>query len=459
MADPEVAKLIKLVKEMQIKQDQLEKENKQLKKRVLELEKRLLQYEGPNSPSSAKPIYKKKSRPDKKPSSNSKKKTRKRKGRKKGHEGSTLVLESDNVVHDYVSHCFNCHEAVELDTQQHIYSYQTVDLPEKISVDISTHHVYEAQCLECDEVTSSGKETLQGTIFGPKLASFLSLLFYKGRVPLRGISAIFSALTELEFSASTIGNSLMTVADQLEEPVEQVTNKVLSSPSVNIDETGYISNITERDVGWIWSFSTPDEVFYRFQESRSGDELVEIWGQDPGGTIAIVDGWRAYNFFPVKQRCWAHILRESHDLAIRRGGVMIAADERISSLFHAINRFKQLRPDSRNSIIWHNALIELEEIIELISSDYREDVLAFATKLVNAKQDLLRAAHTPELPLTNNLAERCLRPLVIHRKIRGFVASERGKQTLTRFATMFETWNLRGDNPYDKLLTILTAGS
>jgi hypothetical protein len=450
MDDPKIRKLVE-------RQDYLEKENTLLRKRVEELEKRLLHYEGPNSPSSAKPIYKKDPKSAKRSSGKAKKKSRK--GRKKGHEGSTLVLQSDNEIHNYVSECSNCHEAVEQDAQRHIYSYQTVDLPEKISVDVTTHHVYETQCVGCDEFISSNKETLQGTIFGPKLASFFSLLFYKGRVPLRGISAILSALTELEFSASTVGNCLMTVADQLESPVDEITTKVLSSDQVHIDETGYISNITERDIGWIWSFSTPDEVFYKFRDSRGSGELKEIWSQDPGGTIAIVDGWKAYNFFPFKQRCWAHILRESRDLAVRRGGVLVAADERISSLFHSINRFKLLRPDSRNPIIWHNALIELEEISELISSDLRKDVRAFATKLANAKHDLLRAVYTPELPLTNNHAERCLRPLVIHRKIRGFVASERGKQTLMRMATMFETWNLRGDNPYDELLMILTAGS
>jgi len=325
-------------------------------------------------------------------------------------------------------------------------------------VNIETHHVYEADCHNCDATTTAEKQ-LKGTIFGPILASFFSLLWYKGRVPLRGISAIFTALTEYEFSASTINNCLLSVADQLEKPVDTIRNTVLNSPQVHIDETGYISNITGRDVGWIWSFGTENEVFYEFQESRATSELEEIWVHDPGGTVAIVDGWSAYNYFPIKQRCWAHILRESHDLAIRRGGVAVAVDERISLLFYKIKRFKELRPDSRNPIIWHDAVIELDEIISLISTDYNEDIRSFATKLANAKKDLLRALQLPDLPLTNNLAERCLRPLVIHRKIRGFVASERGKQTLTRHATMFETWNLRGDNPYDELLSILTTAS
>ncbi|OLS19848.1 MAG: hypothetical protein HeimC2_39690 [Candidatus Heimdallarchaeota archaeon LC_2] len=456
MADQDTAKAIK---KLQKRQDQLEKENKQLKKRVKELEGKLRVYEGPNSPSSQQPIYRKmKKSPKSDKSEDAVKKPLKKKGQREGHKGSTLVLQSDHEVHDYVSHCSNCHEVVGQDEQRQIYSYQTVEFPQTVSVNIETHHIYEADCHKCDVTTAAEKQP-KGTIFAPILASFFSLLWYKGRVPLRSISAKFAALTGYEFSASTIGNCLMSVADLLEKPVDTIRNTVLNSPQVHIDETGYISNITGRDVGWIWSFGTENEVFYEFQESRATTELEEIWPHDPSGTIAIVDGWPAYNYFPIKQRCWEHILWESRDLAIRRGGAAVAADERISLLFHKIKRFKELRPDSRNPIIWHDAVIELEEIIDMISTDYNEDIRSFGNKLGNAKQDLLRALQQPDLPLTNNLAERCLRPLVIHRKIRDFVASERGKQTLMRHATMFETWNLLGNNPNDELLSILTAAS
>ncbi|MCY3415153.1 MAG: IS66 family transposase, partial [Candidatus Heimdallarchaeota archaeon] len=418
-----------LIKKLNIRLDKLESEIIQLKKQNLELENRLRQYEGPNSPSSSKPLFKKEKQV-RKPSGKAKTNPRKRKGREKGHEGSTLVLESNRESHDYVSECHNCHSEVDLNDQQHIYSYQMVDLPKQLSVDIVTHHVYEARCECCGEKSSSDKQEMKGSIFGAKLASFLSLLFYKGRIPLRGISSIIDALTGYEFSASTISNCLMTVADNLEEPVNEIKTIIENQNKVHIDETGYISNIDKREIDWIWSFSTPHEVYYEFRNGRSSDELKEIWSPDPGGTTAIVDGWSAYNFFPRKQRCWAHVIRESRDLATRRGGVMDAAHEQFSALFHKISRFKEMRPESRNPIIWHDALIELEEIIELISSDCREDVQLFGRKLSNAKSDLLRALQQPELPLTNNHAERCLRPLVIHRKIRGFVASDRGKQTL-----------------------------
>ncbi|MCY3414715.1 MAG: transposase, partial [Candidatus Heimdallarchaeota archaeon] len=233
-------------------------EIRQLKKQNQELENRLRLYEGPNSPSSSKPVFKKEKQ-ERKPSGKAKTNPRKRKGRKKGHEGSTLVLESNKESHDLVSECNKCLGTVDLNDQQHIYSYQTVDLPRQINVDITTHHVYEAKCSCCGEINSSDKQEMKGSVFGAKLASFLSLLFYKGRIPLRGISSIMDALTGYEFSASTISNCLMTVADYLEEPVNEIKTLIENQDIVHIDETGYISNIDKREIEWIWSFSTPHE--------------------------------------------------------------------------------------------------------------------------------------------------------------------------------------------------------
>ncbi len=435
---------------------QFKKEIKVLEKKVSTLENRLKIYEGPNSPSSQKPLFLKKAS-----SENSGKpgnKIRKKKGRKNGHKGSTLVLTPDRIQNDFVERCGNCHEQINYLHQKHIYSYDEAELPETIKIDIIRHNVYEGICDNCNHSTAATKQ-LKGTMIGPKLASFFSLLWYRGRTPLRGLSEILDALTNLEFSPATINNCLRTVGEKLDNSVVRVKQEVLSSNQVHIDETGYVSNIDERELDWIWSASTPNEVIYEFKKGRSTDDLKELWTKDPGKTIAIVDGWLAYNIFPKKQRCWAHILRESHDLAKRRGGLVVALDDNLTLLFHDIKRYRELRPDARNPVIRQDALIRLENIISTAEASNDDDTIKFVRKLKNASVDLLTAVDHPEVPFTNNLAERLLRPLVIHRKIRGFVASERGKKSLANHATMFETWKLRNINPYEALLNILYAGS
>ena len=53
-------------------------------------------------------------------------------------------------------------------------------------------------------------------------------------------------------------------------------------------------------------------VVYELALSRGKAVLEKLFPVDPGGLIAVVDGWPAYaGFFARIQRCWAHLIRES----------------------------------------------------------------------------------------------------------------------------------------------------
>ena len=56
------------------------------------------------------------------------------------------------------------------------------------------------------------------------------------------------------------------------------------------------------------------------------------------------------------------------------------------------------------------------------------------------------------LSASNNLAERCIRPLVVCRKISGGTRSDEGTKTRLGLASLFETWQARKLNPFDECL-------
>jgi hypothetical protein len=51
----------------------------------------------------------------------------------------------------------------------------------------------------------------------------------------------------------------------------------------------------------------------------------------------------------------------------------------------------------------------------------------------------------PEVPSTNNLAERSLRPTVIARKISGGTRSDKGSATKMGLMSLLGTWTVRGE--------------
>ena len=64
--------------------------------------------------------------------------------------------------------------------------------------------------------------------------------------------------------------------------------------------------------------------------------------------------------------------------------------------------------------------------IDKIVARYADDPVLekFMGKINNAGSDLFRFVLNPNIPPTNNAAERGLREIVIHRKIRGSIRSE-----------------------------------
>ena len=50
----------------------------------------------------------------------------------------------------------------------------------------------------------------------------------------------------------------------------------------------------------------------------------------------VVDGYTVYNAFPIKQRCWVHILRKAEKFAIRKDGNYMSCYLRLLAMYKGI---------------------------------------------------------------------------------------------------------------------------
>ena len=415
-----------------------------LTKKVETLEKLLNIYNGPNTPSSQVPGYKKAKKEHENPQ---KKISGKKRGREKGHKGTTLVLEPTTIVNDYIPECNDCHHSIAKNIQKHYYSFQEVESPVEIKLDVIQHNVFKAICPNCGSKEETDKNN-KGTIFGKNMRSFVSLLYEVGRTPLSGISQIIEAFLKQKFSESMIYKALYANAIVLDKTVNEIKKEVLASPTIHVDETSYPVIQDERNLGWIWVYATKTAVYFDFADTRGKKEFER--NIDPGGSAVItVDGYNAYASYPLKQRCWAHVLRESKALS-KKSDLGWNIHNLLSSLFVSI---QETLPTKKPKGIKKHGLSKINEILDLRNEDAQ--IIAFMNKLDRAKIELLTAIDHDYVELTNNLAERLLRSIVIQRKIRGSVASENGKKILINHATAFQTWKLNKVNPYEEFLKLL----
>jgi hypothetical protein len=157
------------------------------------------------------------------------------------------------------------------------------------------------------------------------------------------------------------------------------------------------------------------------------------------------------------QRCWAYFLHHLEN-AGKKCDQALQLFLGFQQIYFDIKLFRRKRPEDHHEFpaIKLQATRRINDLIDQASSNKTCELLKGAlVHIEDAKDQLLTALDYPELVLDNNLSERNLRKIVIHRKIRGYVASEQGIINLSTFATVFETWRMRKINPYDELEKIL----
>ena len=163
----------------------------------------------------------------------------------------------------------------------------------------------------------------------------------------------------------------------------------------------------------------------------------------------VSDCYAAYHHYDgPKQRCWAHLLRDIHDLRTLYPDDTPLA--RWADAVHGIyDRAKACtHPQAKRR---RTAQLALERQLLALGQPFRHDPSATQAKLCRRIERHIRELFVfvaePDVPADDNAAERSLRHLVISRKISGGTRSEQGTQSKMTLASLFGTWRAQGLNP------------
>ena len=387
---------------------------------------------------------------------------KKKPGRKDGHEGVTQVFTPTGkpIVHA-MDRCPNCNS-----TRLSVTSIEKrtiVDVPEPLPYSVKEHVINVYRCSRCGVnelipesarrelpsssivITDSNRKKGNGIVtLGRNVLSTISLLWSVARLPQRKISYVIESFYHLKLSAATVGHALVNVSEKLKGFHEKVRRKINRSRKANFDETGM--PVSGRK-GWIWIAATKRYAYVQVAMSRGIDVLQMCFPKFRG--VAIVDGWKSYRYFPVLQRCWAHLLREAEILALKlKGRGKEEANYLLSSLrslFHETKSELKEHPPP-NQKLRDRQLCKLRYILSKKYAD--ADAVKFVSKLKSASRDLFTFTMFRGVDPTNSHAERELREPIVHRKIRGQLKSEKGMVMFSRLMTAVSTWKLQNLNPF-----------
>ena len=221
------------------------------------------------------------------------------------------------------------------------------------------------------------------------------------------------------------------VARQAQSSVAETLERVRASAVVHADETGWRQDGVN---GYVWTFSTPTERYF-VRGGRNKEVVDEVLGDCFSGVL-VSDFYAAYNHYPgLKQRCWAHLLRD-----VRRPSGIVPPRHRAGPMGHCGASALPKGEGSRQ----HSASVRTLALgISDATGVGRAAAGAFAVRTT-----MTRRRHRPDsagaygssskscsysyphsqVPPDNNQAERSLRHLVVSRKISGGTRSSNGHQ-------------------------------
>jgi len=296
---------------------------------------------------------------------------------------------------------------------------------------------------------TDGKQRL-----GARLVSLIVTLREAARLPVRTIQGLLRQLYGVSVSVGAITAASDRVATRGQGAVQAIRDQIRASPVVHADETGWRESGRN---GYAWTFCTATARYF-LRRGRQKGVVDEVLGDQFAGVLCS-DFYAAYHHYPgLKQRCWVHLLRDLHDLTVLYpdDAALARWQAQVRRVYDAATAF--VSPDERQRSVAQQTFAARLLALCAPYADHPTAVQARLCRRIQRHSDELFVfvAH-PDVPPDNNLAERSVRPLVTSRKISGGTRSAQGSTTKMTLASLFGTWHVRGLNPFDQCLQLLTS--
>lgn len=382
-----------------------------------------------------------------------------RRGGQPGHKGHGRNKPDtiDQHIHAYLTNCPHCDAPL---SQTNACDTHTVtDIPHWSKMEsITTEYSIERQwCPHCKrEVRAHPVGVIPGNKLGVNLLTCVLVWKYRFREPLNKIAERLLTHYQLHISQGALVHILSRAKQWFGKQYDDILKEIRGSPVKHADETGW--RVSGKN-WWCWAAVSQKSVYYTIEESRGGGVAKDMLEGSRG--VLVRDDYAAYEKLPLAQQsCWAHPLRIGHDLSHHEN----ATDE-IKTLHKQLKMLFDLLAEDisqpfdlqeRKKLYgWYKE--DLQKIINTSYTSY--DAKKLQVRIRNQNTNLLTALLFKGVPLTNNAAERAIRPMVVTRKISGGSKTPKGAQAHAVNMSVIETICKRKQPLLDTLQEYLLKGA
>ena len=349
--------------------------------------------------------------------------------------GRKLHPEPDRVVDAKLAACPNCRAAFPEGAQTPQQVYERIELP-PIRPDVTQVRLFGGRCVCCGErVIAAAPSGLEpGSPFGQSIAALVVYLHYAHAIGMERLALLMDEIFALTISEGAISNILARAREPLLAATATIRETVLASKVVCSDET------SARVIGknwWEWVFVGTLAVLHVIRPSR-GKAVVQALFGETRPMVWVSDMLGSQRGHAVEwQVCLAHLLRDAR-YAIECGDTAFSAPFKLLLLRAiAIGRRRETLRDTTLK----QYLADLERRLDRIMAavPMGEPGRKLRKRMAANRAHLFVFITNRDVPYTNNVSERHLRPSVIFRKVTNGFRCEWGAETYAAFRSVVST--------------------
>ena len=367
--------------------------------------------------------------------------------------GRTLHPQPDRVIDARLSACPKCEAAFPDASQTPQQVYERIELP-PVRPDVTQVRLFGGRCACCGErVTAEAPPGLeQGSPFGQSIAAMVVYLHYAHAISMERLVMLMDELFSLSISEGAISNILARARKPLLDATAAIETVVLASPVVCSDET---SVRVKGKNWWEWVFVTTLAVLHVIRPSRGkavatalfGEIRPEVWVSD------MLGSQRGHGV--LWQVCLAHLLRDAK-YAIEDGDTAFSLRfRRLLLRAVAIGRRRETLKDTTLKQYLYDIERRLDGIITTVPIGQAGHKLR--KRILANRAHLFVFMTRRDVPATNNVSERHLRPSVIFRKVTNGFRCEWGSETYAAFRSVVSTAKANRASVYHTIRFVLSA--
>lgn len=376
-------------------------------------------------------------------------------GARPGHEKHErkFVAQPDHVVELKAKHCSDCQAELHEGVAKLVEVNQITELP-PAKAEVIEVRQYEVVCAQCGHVESMpAPEGLEmDRTFGMRLEATVTYYRQEQHMSYERTEAALLALHGVEISQGGIDQIMQRSGQKGLRAVEDIHPTVQQSQVINSDETG---ERVDGQKAWHWVFCTLAAVLHVIQPSRGTDVIqkvmgqhqAEVWGSDCLPAQLKAPAW-------LWQLCLAHQLRNLQAV-VDQSPIALWARAMQALFRYTIHLRNQREQLSLNQ--YQAEILRIEWLCDrlLARTLTQPEARKLQKRYRKHREHLFVFLYRNDVPPTNNVSERALRPAVVHRKVTGGFRSQWGAEAYAALASVIDTAALHGLNAFEAIQALV----